>query len=454
MKEKITWFCKECGMEYGRWQGQCNGCKGWNTIVEAPKMRAITKNAPNKSTIIAEKSEMYKLNEIASDNAQRIRTGLVELDRVLGGGLVIGSVVLLGGDPGIGKSTLLMQICNELAKNGKTLYITGEESASQVKMRADRLHVKNDEIYLIAENNLDIVEEHIQNISPDVIIVDSVQTLYRPVIESSAGSVNQIKGVAETFSYIAKKTNSTVILVGHVTKDGTLAGPRVLEHLVDAVLYFEGDRYEQYRILRTVKNRYGSTNEIGVFEMREDGFKEVDNPSLLFINDDNQSPGCAITCTMEGTRPILVEIQALTTVSSFSNPRRTASGYDYNKIIVITAILEKRANINLQRHDVYLNVVGGFKLQDKSSDLTVALAIVSSLNDVSIKKGFVSIGELSLTGDIRTVSSIETRVKECVKLGFTDIIVPNVSKNLLKDLKVNARLHFVKNLNEAMKIAF
>ena len=453
-KDKIIWYCTECGTEYGKWQGQCSGCKAWNTIKEAPKLKTITKNSPNKSTIVTESNKAQKLQEVTSDNAYRMETGFKELDRVLGGGLVLGSVVLLGGDPGIGKSTLLMQICNKLNKHGKVLYVTGEESASQVKLRAERLNSVGDNIYLLAETNLDLIENEIKEIKPSIIMVDSVQTLYRDVIESSAGSVTQVRGVAETFTYIAKQTNCTVILVGHVTKEGSLAGPRVLEHLVDTVLYFEGDRYEQFRILRTVKNRFGSTNEIGVFEMREDGFTEVDNPSLLFINEENNAPGCAITCTMEGTRPILVEIQALTTISSFANPRRTATGYDYNKTIVIAAIIEKRAKIDLQKHDIYLNVVGGFKLQDRSSDLTIALSIISSLQNKTIKKNYASIGELSLTGDIRSASAIETRVKECIKLGYTDIILPASSKKILENVKIEgANLHYVKDINEAIKIA-
>lgn len=454
-KEKQVWYCKECGTEYSRWQGQCNACKAWNSIVEAPKTRAVTKTSPNKSSIVlTEKNSAKKITEITTDNAYRMETGFTELDRVLGGGLVLGSVVLLGGDPGIGKSTILMQICSNLTKHGKVLYVTGEESQSQVKMRAERLDSLSDDVYLIAETDLDVIEDSIKEVEPKIIIVDSVQTLYRSVVESSAGSVSQVRGVAETFTYIAKRTNATVILVGHVTKDGSLAGPRVLEHLVDTVLYFEGDRYEQFRILRTVKNRFGSTNEIGVFEMTDKGFKEVENPSLLFINEDNNSPGCAITCTMEGTRPILVETQALTTISSFANPRRTAAGADYNKIIVIAAIIEKRAEINLQKHDIYINIVGGFKLQDRSSDLTLALSIISSLLNKPVKKGYVSIGELSLTGDIRSVSGIESRVKECAKLGFNNIILPISAKKTFEKIDVkNIKLHFVKDINEAIKIA-
>ena len=451
-KEKILWYCKECGNEYSKWQGQCSGCKEWNTIVEAPK-RIVSKGNPNKSSIITETNVAKKLKEVTSDNATRIDTGLKELNRVLGGGLVLGSVVLLGGDPGIGKSTILLQICDTLANNGKVLYVTGEESSAQVKLRAERLNTKNDDIYLISETDLDVIENNINEIKPDVIIVDSVQTLYRNSIESSAGSVSQVKGVAESFTYIAKQTNCTVILVGHVTKEGTLAGPRILEHLVDTVLYFEGDRYEQFRILRTVKNRFGSTNEIGIFEMKENGFSEVENPSLLFINEDNNSAGCAITCTMEGTRPILVEIQALTTASSFANPRRTATGFDYNKSIVIAAIIEKRAKIDLQKHDIYMNVVGGFKLQDRSSDLTIALSIVSSILDKPVKKGFASIGELTLTGDIRSVGNIESRIKECERLRFSDVIIPLSSKKLLSDFKTCINIHYVKDINDAIQIA-
>lgn len=451
----MVWFCNECGMEFSKWQGQCSGCKSWNTIVEEPK-RDTTKS-PNKSTIVTAKNYAKRLKEVESDDAKRVETGFKELDRVLGGGLVLGSVVLLGGDPGIGKSTLLMQICNKLANNGNVLYVTGEESSAQVKMRAERLKTTHEDVFLISENDLDIIEESIQEVNPKVIIVDSVQTIYRQSLGSGAGTVTQVRGVAETFTYIAKQTNCTCILVGHVTKDGALAGPRVLEHLVDTVLYFEGDRYDVFRILRTVKNRFGSTNEIGVFEMGEEGFKEVKNPSLLFVNNDNHSPGCVITCAMEGTRPVLAETQALVSVSSFSNPRRTATGFDYNKIIVISAILEKTAGINLSKYDIYLNVVGGFKLIERSADLAIAISIVSSLMNQSTIENFIAIGELSLTGDIRTIGSIEKRINECIRLGFKNIMLPFSSKKSVDDLNIDrnsVNLIFVKNVDEAIKFAF
>ena len=454
MAKNIIYYCKSCGNEYSKWQGQCSYCKEWNTIEEAPKIKK-DKKSPNKSTIITTQTKAESIINIKNDNAERINTGFNELDRVLGGGLTRGSVVLLGGDPGIGKSTILMQICKNLAEKGRVLYITGEESASQVKMRAERLNSLDKDIFLISENDLDVIEENIKEINPTTIIVDSVQTLYRPVIESSAGSVTQVRAVAEAFTYISKKTNCTSILVGHVTKDGTLAGPRVLEHLVDTVLYFEGDRYDQFRILRTVKNRFGSTNEIGVFEMSDIGFKEVENPSILFINNGNTQIGCGITCTLEGTRPILVEIQALTAVSSFANPRRTSTGFDYNKIIVISAIIEKKAEINLQKHDIYLNVVGGLKLQDRSSDLCIALSIISSLQNKQLKPNLAVIGELSLTGDIRSVSNIENRIKECIKLGFNEILVPKSCEKNIKDMKIeDATIHYITDINDAIKNAF
>lgn len=454
MSKKIVYFCKSCGNEYAKWQGQCSYCKEWNTLEEGLQNK-VDKKSPNKSTISKEKNKAQKITDITTDKAKRIDTGFEELNRVLGGGLTMGSVVLLGGDPGIGKSTILMQICKNLSVNGKVLYVTGEESLSQVKLRAERLNALSEETYLLSENDLDIVEENIKEIKPSVIIVDSVQTLYRTSLESAAGSVTQVRGVAETFTYISKQTGCTSILVGHVTKEGSLAGPRILEHLVDTVLYFEGDRYDQFRILRTVKNRYGSTNEIGIFEMTEKGFNEVENPSLLFINSENDNPGCAITCTLEGTRPILVEVQALTTVSSFSNPRRTATGFDYNKIIVISAILEKRCGIGLQKHDIYINIVGGMKLFDRSSDLSVALSIVSSLKNKAIKTDTCFIGELSLTGDIRSVSNIEGRIKECAKLGFKEIFVPYSSKNIIEEMGIEGiKIHYIKDINEAIKELF
>lgn len=452
MAKDIAWFCNECGTEFSKWQGQCSACKSWNTIVEEPK---VNKKSPNKSTIIVSKNKALKLAEVTTDKAYRMDTGFIELNRVLGGGLVLGSVVLLGGDPGIGKSTILMQICDKLATHGNVLYVTGEESSAQVKLRAERLKTTNENIFLLSENNLDTIEDNIKEINPKIIIVDSVQTLYREALGGSAGTVTQVRGVAETFTYIAKQTNCTVILVGHVTKEGSLAGPRVLEHLVDTVLYFEGDRYDSFRILRTVKNRFGSTNEIGVFEMCESGFKEIENPSGLFLNPDNKSSGCSITCILEGTRPILAEIQALAAVSSFGNPRRTASGFDYNKIIVVVAILEKIAECNLQKHDIYLNIIGGLKIDDRSSDLAIAISIISSLQNKPVNSNLVSMGELSLTGDIRSVSNIEKRIKECIKLGFKRIIVPYSNKNSLKDFKTDndIEIFYAKNINDALSFA-
>lgn len=451
MAKDTIFFCKECGYESYKWMGQCPVCKEWNTFVEAPNMKSKSKSkAPNKSTLVVEKSKALKLDDIKYDTSYRMDTGLNELNRVLGGGLVLGSLVLLGGDPGIGKSTLLLQICDSLAKEGNILYISGEESAPQIKMRANRIGTKSKELSILSENNLDNIEEVITEVEPKIIIVDSVQTLYRPSVESTAGSISQVKEVTTAFTYIAKKTNAAVFLIGHVTKDGALAGPRVLEHLVDTVLYFEGDRYESYRILRAVKNRFGSTNEIGVFEMRSEGFAEVTNPSGLFISEDNKnSVGCGITCILEGTRPVLIELQALASVSSFGNPRRMSNGFDYNRMTLLMAILEKKAEYNFSKYDMYLNVVGGLKIEERASDLAVAVIMASTLTNVPLKNNLAIIGELSLTGEIRSVSNIDKRISECEKMGFDKIIIP---KQNLKTLNNNYEIKIipVENVNEAL----
>lgn len=452
-KKSIVFFCKECGHESIRWSGQCPGCKAWNTLVEAPAQDKKIK-APNKSTILAEKGKALKLDEIEADTSYRMNTGLEELNRVLGGGLVLGSLVLLGGDPGIGKSTLLLQICNKLSEEGDILYVSGEESAAQIKMRAERIGVNSKALSVLSENNLDDIENSISENNPKIIIVDSVQTIYRPSVESSAGSVSQVREVTASFTYIAKKTNAAVFLIGHVTKDGALAGPRVLEHLVDTVLYFEGDRYESYRILRAVKNRFGSTNEIGVFEMKSEGFAEVTNPSGLFITEDGKnSIGCGITCTLEGTRPVLVELQALAALSSFGNPRRMAQGIDYNRINLLIAILEKKAQCDFSKFDVYFNVVGGLKIDERSSDLAIALIMASSLTNKPLKANLVVIGELSLTGEIRSVSNIEKRISECEKMGFATVLIPKSNGKGIDKNKYNIEIVEVDNINNALYAA-
>lgn len=452
-KIKSVFFCNECGNEFSRWTGKCPSCGAWNTLVEE-KVQKKTDKSPNKSTILTQKSVAKTLNEITVDKSIRFDTGMNELNRVLGGGLVKGSMTLIGGDPGIGKSTLLLQICNSLSKSGDILYVTGEESAEQIKLRADRIGVTASNLSILAENDLENIESIIKENNPDIIIVDSVQTIYRNELGSAPGSVSQVREVTATFTYIAKQTGASIFLIGHVTKDGALAGPRVLEHLVDTVLYFEGDRYDSYRILRSVKNRFGSTNEIGVFEMAGEGFIQVENPSGLFISENNsKESGCGISCILEGTRPVLVEMQALATLSSFNNPKRMSTGLDVNRISLIIAILEKKAGLELNKFDVYFNIIGGLKLTERSADLTTALVIASSLKNRPIQSNIVSIGELSLTGEIRNVSNIDKRISECQKLGFEKIIIPEMNKSALKKDYDNIEIIPVKNIQEAINIA-
>lgn len=450
MAKKTAFFCRNCGYESVKWMGQCPGCKEWNTFDEAPVLdKKEAKH--NHSTILAKKSKALLLDEIEADTSYRIDTGINELNRVLGGGLVQGSVVLLGGDPGIGKSTLLLQICDKLSNEGNILYVSGEESAAQIKMRAERIGITSKKLSVLSENNLDDIESSITEKEPKVIIVDSVQTIYRASIDSAAGSVGQVREVTTAFTYIAKKTNAAVFLIGHVTKDGALAGPRILEHLVDTVLYFEGDRYDSYRVLRAVKNRFGSTNEIGVFEMKSEGFAEVSNPSGLFISEDgNNNAGCCVTCILEGTRPVLIELQSLASVSSFGNPRRMSAGIDYNRMTLLIAILEKKAEYDFSKHDVYFNVVGGLKIDERSTDLAVAMAMASTLTGQSIKKGLAIIGELSLTGETRNVSNIDKRLSECEKMGFTKVIVPATNLKSIKINDYNLEIIPVANINDAL----
>lgn len=452
-KEKIVFFCNNCGNEFSKWQGKCPSCGEWNSMVEE-KVRNTNPKSPNKSSIIVEKSESKKLKEITVDKSYRMDTGLNELNRVLGGGLVLGSMVLIGGDPGIGKSTLLLQICNSLSNEGDVLYVTGEESAEQIKLRADRIGVTASNLSILAENDLANIEDVINKDNPKIIIVDSVQTIYRNELGSTPGSISQVREVTATFTYIAKQTGASIFLIGHVTKDGALAGPRVLEHLVDTVLYFEGDRYDSYRILRAVKNRFGSTNEIGVFEMQGEGFSEVDNPSGLFISENStKESGCGISCILEGTRPVLIEMQALATLSSFNNARRMSNGIDTNRMTLLIAILEKKAGLELGKFDVYLNIVGGLKINERSSDLTTALIIASSLKNRPIQSDLVSIGELSLTGEIRTVTNIDKRITECQKLGFKKILIPAMNKKTLQKDYKDIEIIPVNNIKEALDIA-
>ena len=426
-KEKTLFACTACGYETSRWVGRCPGCGAWNTMVEsAPIVTGAPAKAPKQRPGTGASAML--LREIPEDVAVRSSTGISELDRVLGGGIVEGALMLIGGDPGIGKSTLLLQVCANLCKTGKrVLYVSGEESAKQLKLRANRLGITSETLYVLAENALDNVEEKLRGLSPDVAVIDSIQTMYRPDMASAPGSVSQIRECTSQIMRLCKESGTAIFLVGHVTKDGAIAGPRMLEHMVDVVLYFEGDRHASYRILRGVKNRFGSTNEIGVFEMQTEGLVEVKNPSEYMLNGRPEgASGSVVACSMEGTRPILIEIQALVCHSNFGIPRRTAAGCDFNRVNLLMAVLEKRARVNLSTSDAYVNIAGGIKMNEPAIDLGIALAVVSSYKDQVIDEKTVVFGEVGLSGEVRAVSMAEQRVLEAKKLGFERVILPAV----------------------------
>lgn len=414
MAKKIStvFVCNNCGYESSKWLGRCPACNEWNTFFEEKQVTANTAKARQKTN-----SEVVKLNSVEKKETTRIKTGVEELDRVLGGGFVNGSLTLLGGEPGIGKSTLILQICNSVKVDGKILYVSGEESAEQIKLRSDRLGINNDNILFLAETDIDAVQNSIEKYEPKFVIIDSIQTMYSEDITSAPGSVSQVREITARVMQICKQKGITTIIIGHVTKDGSIAGPRVLEHMVDTVLYLEGERYFTYRILRGVKNRFGSTNEIGMFEMEGKGLVEIKNPSTILISDRNGNPaGSIITVSLEGTRPLLVELQALTTFSVFGMPRRNSIGIDYNRLTLLVAVLEKRANMQLGNQDIYLNVVGGIKVNEPALDLPIILAVASSFKNISIKEDVVAIGEVGLTGEVRSVNMIDKRIKEAEKL--------------------------------------
>ncbi len=426
-KGKAVFFCKECGMESPKWLGQCPGCKAWNSLVEAPQA-AKTKSAYGVSPL--QTAEPVLLSEVDTGEEERIATGIGELDRVLGGGIVIGSLVLVGGDPGIGKSTLLLQMCYALAKKDrKVLYVSGEESIRQIRMRADRLQVTDGSTLLLAETSLNRVEETVRRILPEVVIIDSIQTIYREETEAAPGSPGQIKEATASLLRLAKGLGITIFIIGHVTKEGVVAGPRMLEHMVDTVLYFEGESHISYRILRAVKNRFGSTNEIGVFEMAGAGLREVKNPSEYMLEGrPEDEPGSVVTAAMEGTRPILVEVQALVSPTSFNMPRRTAAGTDYNRVTLLMAVLEKRLGISLAGCDAYVNVAGGMKITEPSLDLAIVLALLSSYRNRPLPPRTVAFGEVGLTGEIRAVNMMQARIAEAEKMGYRTVIVPKRKK--------------------------
>lgn len=447
-KTTTVFVCNSCGYESGKWLGKCPACNEWNTFVEE---KAITSTKGITKEKNKPKGEIVKLNEVEKKTTTRIATGVAELDRVLGGGFVNGSLTLLGGEPGIGKSTLILQICDNVKVDGKILYVSGEESAEQIKIRADRLGIKNDNLLFLAETDIDNVEVALENTGSKFVIIDSVQTMYSDDITSAPGSVSQVREITARIMKMCKQTGITTIIIGHVTKDGNIAGPRVLEHMVDTVLYLEGERYFSYRILRGVKNRFGSTNEIGMFEMQNEGLVEITNPSQLLISErDGNPPGSAIVVSLEGTRALVIELQALSTPTVFGMPRRNASGIDYNRLTLLMAVLEKRGGMNLSSQDVYINLVGGLKVNEPALDLGIILATASTFKNISIKEDIAIIGEVGLTGEVRSVNMIEKRIKEAEKLGYKTCIIPESNKKLLKE-KFKLDIIGVKNINDAMK---
>lgn len=421
-KAKTKFVCSECGYESGGWLGKCPACGSWNTLFEEVVAKSGSSSGSGSGLPAA---KAIPLNEIRTEAGMRFDTGYGELNRVLGGGVVPGSLVLVGGDPGIGKSTLILQMCEGLGETRKTLYVSGEESATQIKLRADRLGVRRNGILMLAETAFDRVEDAIAREHPSVVIIDSIQTIYNSDISSSPGSVSQVRDVTGNFLRIAKQNDITIFLVGHVTKEGAIAGPRVLEHMVDTVLYFEGERHQDYRILRAVKNRFGSTNEIGIFEMRENGLAEVMNPSAIMLDGRSKDqPGSVVAVALEGTRPMLLEIQALVSPTSFNNPRRMATGLDFNRLTMLIAVLEKKVGMQLHTFDAYLNVVGGIHLDEPASDLAVLMAVASSYRNRPVDPGTVFFGEVGLTGEVRSVGQTDKRIMEAARLGFTRCVVP------------------------------
>lgn len=426
-KSKTQYICSDCGYQSPKWMGKCPGCNKWNTLIET-----IVNDEPSPHKPSAARSAPATLpksiKQVEIDNYTRYTTGIGELDRVLGGGIVKGSLILVGGDPGIGKSTLLLQICEKAATDKKILYVSGEESEGQIKLRAERLGVSGENLYLVSETDIETVADYITAIKPEIVIIDSIQTMHRQDIASAPGSVPQVREATNLLMYIAKQNDISMFIVGHVTKDGSLAGPRVLEHMVDCVLYFEGDRQMAFRILRCVKNRFGSTNEIGVFEMQAKGLIEVENPSAMLLDGRQEnSSGNTVVCTMEGSRGVLAEIQALVTPTGFGNPRRMSSGIDINRLLLMIAVLEKRAKLNLSNQDIYINVAGGLKLDETANDLGLCIAIATGLRDVCLPPDMIFIGEVGLGGELRTVSQLEKRLTEAAKLGFTKAVVPKAA---------------------------
>lgn len=445
-KAKTIFVCSDCGYESPKWLGKCPACNSWNTFYEEKEQKITTIDGKTKEAV-----KPKALSSVEGKVSVRMTTGYGELDSVLGGGLVKGSLILVGGEPGIGKSTLILQLCDKLSKDGKVLYVSGEESAEQVKLRADRLGISSDNIMFLGETDIDAIDNEIMSMNPKLVVIDSIQTMYSNDITSAPGTVSQVREITARVMRVCKQNQITTIIIGHVTKDGNIAGPRVLEHMVDTVLYIEGERYFSYRMVRSVKNRFGSTNEIGMFEMQNEGMCEVTNPSSILITEGNEKySGSVIICTIEGTRPLLVEVQALTTMSVYGIPKRTANGIDFNRLALLIAVLEKRANLSLGNQDVYLNVVSGMRISEPAVDLGVALVVASSYKNISIPKDIAVIGEVGLTGEIRRVNLIEKRLKEVERLGFKRCLVPENNRKLLKNT-YKLDIIGVKDINDALR---
>ena len=445
-KEKSVFFCQECGYESAKWLGKCPGCGQWNTFVE----ELVSKQKTDAARLIPS-SEPVMLQEIYYDDVLRVDTGIPELNRVLGGGMVPGALMLLAGDPGIGKSTLTMQLAGNIRMKEHVLYVSGEESRQQLKMRAQRLGVATEQLYILTENNLSVIEKHIEKIQPGLLILDSIQTVYLPEITSAPGSVSQLRECTGKLLQWAKGLGLSVVVVGHVTKDGSVAGPRVLEHMVDTVLFFEGERHNQFRILRALKNRFGSTNEIGVFEMQEQGLHEVSNPSEVFLSErPEDTVGSVVVPCMEGTRPVLVELQALVASSPYGQPRRMTNGADYNRMAMLLAVLEKKMRLPIGNHDIYLNVVGGLKIDEPAIDLGIVAALVSSMQNRPLLADAVVLGEVGLTGEVRTINFLEKRLIEAEKMGFRVAVVPQ--GNLKQNQKYPIEVKGVRNVSEALRV--
>ena len=454
--KKTVFFCQNCGHEESKWLGQCPACKEWNTFVE--EKVTVSRGSTSAASEAGKErvSKVVTLSSVSVEEDERIRTGIAELDRVLGGGIVQGSLVLVGGDPGIGKSTLLLQVCQRLSDAGKNvLYISGEESGKQIKLRANRMGTFSEHLYLLCETNLELIRQTIERQKPDMVVIDSIQTMYNEEVSSAPGSVSQVRESTNILMQLAKGMNISIFIVGHVTKEGTVAGPRVLEHMVDTVLYFEGDRHASYRILRGVKNRFGSTNEIGVFEMRKEGLVEVENPSEFMLNGrPEHASGSVVACAMEGTRPILMEIQALVCRSNFGMPRRTAAGLDYNRVNLLMAVLEKRAGLPLSNYDAYVNIAGGIRMNEPAADLGIVMAIASSYKNRPVPEDAIVFGEVGLSGEVRAVTMPEQRVAEARKLGFKTCIIPEVSLKALQGVpgKPGINIMGVKSVNQVISM--